>query len=353
MRTLDGGVSVYDVNRDFAELHDMPEVTGPVAIDAARDLLITISPIDSVLQLIELKEGDLVAESAVDLSTIGTAAALALGDRPDKLVVLGTAGIAEIALNKAAANRVEIQQGQNVDSVLFGLVLSDTNTAPQYESLPDLSTREDTSLVLPAPAALEGRDEANGAVDAQGDQFVIVQVGPAANGTATIGIHGTVQYTPNRDFFGTDHVPVVLHDGRDVTGTIQLPITVTPQSDPPTDIIVEGDPISENLEPVAPVAQIDVIDVDLNDNHIITLEDGRFMEQNGQIIFINGQLDFETEPLISISVTVTDSEDGESIERVITLRVADENDPDHSHFTHRRLGRRECTGRHGDRRTDR
>ncbi len=321
VRTFGGGVSVHDVNQDFATLHSLPDVTGPVAIDDPRDLLMTISPIDAMLRLIDMRDGALIADLALDASIIGQVSSLAIGDRPDAIVVLGAAGVTEVALNKAAANRVQVQGGQDLDSILFGVSLSDSNNAPGYDSLPGLTTTEDVTLAEPAPKALEG------ARDPESDQFVLIQRGPAENGVATLSVLGAVNYRPNDDFSGVDMVPVVLHDGRDVSAEISLPINVTAIPDPPFDIDVSGDPIPENILPGRPIADIEIIDVDVERNHEIVIDDGRFAVINGEIVFVRGHIDFETSPTIELTIDVHDPEANSSITRLVTFLVKDENDP--------------------------
>ena len=321
MRTSDGGVSVHDVNQDFATLHTFVDVTGPVAIDGARDLLMTISPIDAMLRLIDLNDGKLIADMAVDLSNIGQAVSLAIGDRPDAIVVLGATGMAEISLNKAVANRVKIQDGQSVDSVMFGLTLRGFNSPPEYQSLPDLATPEDVTLALAAPGALLGSAGQLGATDRDGDSFVLIQLGPAVNGVAQLTLDGQVSYTPNDDFFGEDRVPVLLHDGRDASAALDLPIVVTPVPDPPTDVDVTPRPIPDNIFPGHPVGDIEIIDVDLRDDHVIFIDDERFEVRDGKIIFVGGDLDFQFEPLIPIEIEVTDPDTDTTIVEALTLSV--------------------------------
>ena len=52
VRTVEGGVRVHDVDANFAAIHTLDGVTGPVAIDGSRDLLVTISPDEAMLKLI-------------------------------------------------------------------------------------------------------------------------------------------------------------------------------------------------------------------------------------------------------------------------------------------------------------
>ncbi|MCG8652287.1 MAG: dockerin type I domain-containing protein, partial [Pirellulales bacterium] len=327
LRTFEGGVSIHDVDQNFATLHNFSDITGPVAIDGARDLLMAISPVDAMLRMINIRDGSLIADLAVDLSSIGQVASLAVGNRPDAIVVLGAAGMTEIALNKAAANRVRIEGGQDVDAVLFGVALNGSNTAPAYQTLPELVTAEDTGFSKPAPAALLGQPGFPGAIDAQGDSFLLIQTGPASQGSAALTFQGAITYTPNQNFFGTDTVPVVLHDGRDVSGEFDLEIQVTPTSDPPIDIRVEDAVVPESILPGTAVTEIEVVDFDLEDNHLIQIHDGRFEVQNGQIIFVRGEIDFESEPLITLDIYVTDPDTNTEIDKVVTLTVEDDNDP--------------------------
>lgn len=327
MRTFDGGVSVHDVNQDFATLHNFDDITGPVAIDGARDLLMTISPVDAMLRLIDLKGGQLIADLAVDLSSIGQAVSLAVGDKADAIVVLGAAGMTEISLNKAVANRVRIEDGQSVDSVLFGVTLNGSNSAPQYQSLPELETPEDITLAQAAPAALLGSGGQQGATDAEGDSFVLIQLGAAANGVAHVALDGAINYSPNDDFFGNDHVPVLLHDGRDVSATTELQIVVSAVPDPPSDIDITPRPIPDNIFPGHPVGDIDIVDVDLLDNHVIFINDERFEVRDGKIIFVGGDLDWEFESRIPIEVEVTDPETDTILVEALTLSVVNPDAP--------------------------
>ncbi len=321
LRTISGGVSVHDVNQDFATLHALPDVDGPVAIDGSRDLLVTVSPVDAMLRLIDIRNGGLIADLALDTSIIGQVSALAIGDRADAIVMLGAAGVTEVALNKASSKTVQVNGDQNIDSVLFGVSLADQNNAPDYESFPVLSTMEDTRLIEVAPTAL------NGAIDLENDEFVLIQESNAANGEAVLSLRGDVDYTPNDNFSGIDRVMVRLHDGRSLSDPIALPIQVIGTPDPPIDIDVSDDPIPENIRPRRPVADIEVIDVDLDHNHVITLNDGRFEVINGEIVFVRGHIDFEGEPFIILDIDIHDEEAGETIYRTATFRVQDENDP--------------------------
>lgn len=325
LRTADGGVSVHDVNDNFQQLDVISGTIDAVMIDPSRDLLIAYDNDLSALQVISLRDAARIATLPLDLSAIGDVVTLASGSQPDSFVVLGSTGIHEIQLSRPAAHRVTIVGGLDADPISFGVLVIGANTPPGYEELPTLSVDEDSTLSLGTGATLVG------SVDAEDSNYVLVQQAPAANGIATLNIDGSIQYVPDDDFFGTDTVTVVLHDGQDVSDPIVLNIDVRPMPDSPTDVIVEIDPIPENAPIGLPVGGIRIVDVD-GGGHVIEVDDPRFGPMpNGNggidIVILTGPIDFETEPLIPLGITVTDSDTSDVIERNVTLRITDANDP--------------------------
>ncbi|MGF1522503.1 MAG: Ig-like domain-containing protein [Leptolyngbyaceae cyanobacterium] len=61
--------------------------------------------------------------------------------------------------------------------------------------------------------------------DAEGDDLSVTEVGEAVNGTVAIDAEGTVTYTPNADFVGTDSFTYTVSDG-DLTDTETVSVTV-------------------------------------------------------------------------------------------------------------------------------
>ncbi|GAA5506197.1 Ig-like domain-containing protein [Novipirellula caenicola] len=326
LRQTDGGVSVVDANADFASLHSFPDMTGPISLDGARDLLMTVSPLDPVLRVVDLRDGSVIADQAIDLSTIGDIAAIDHKGKPDAITVLGSAGVIEVSLRRDNSHHVKIVDDQDADPIRFALFVDGDNTAPSYENLPSLTTNEDQTLQLAAPGARIG------AQDIENDHFVIVQHGTASHGTVEIAVDGSVLYTPNPDFFGTDSVSVTIHDGVTESEPIDLLITVAPVADPPVDVIFHFDPIPEALAIGAPIGLIEVIDVDGIKNHVIQIDDHRFqIDDHGMLIFIGGVngegLNFEVEPWIPLTVSVTDPEFDIELVSYPAVIVTDSNDP--------------------------
>lgn len=322
-RNANGGVNIYDVDANFATLHTLNNVDGPVAIDGPRELLLSLSPVDTALRLINLRDGALIADFALELSSIGAVASLALDPnsdhRSDSMAVLGAAGIAEIALDRSTAHEVTIADGIAPTPLLFGVAHQGDNDAPEYEKVPRFQTNEDTTLIRSAPAALEV------SFDANLDEFVLVQLTDASNGTVTARVDGSLVYTPDPNFNGLDSFEVLLHDGRDASDPYEIKINVLPVPDPPDGVIIDLPPISELVLDGAPIGTIEVIDVD-GGGHTIAIDDDRFGIRGNDIIFMGGDIDFINEPTINLTISVTDPETGEVIEEIYAASVREETD---------------------------
>ncbi|MDT8326987.1 MAG: Hint domain-containing protein [Roseovarius sp.] len=79
--------------------------------------------------------------------------------------------------------------------------------------------------------------------DVDGDTLRVDSVGPASNGTTAINADGTLAYTPNAGFSGTDTFDYTVTDDNGGTDTATVTVTVTVGTAPPTrDGIVDGTP---------------------------------------------------------------------------------------------------------------
>ena len=76
--------------------------------------------------------------------------------------------------------------------------------------------------------------------DPNGDEITLDVVNSPENGTAVINPNGTVDYTPNTDFFGTDIFTYEISDpaGNTATGTVS--VNVLSVNDAPTDVALSS-----------------------------------------------------------------------------------------------------------------
>ncbi len=119
---------------------------------------------------------------------------------------------------------------------------------------------------------------------------------------------------------------MLLHDGRDVSAEVTLNIVVNSVPDSPTDVDINIPPVPEDIVPGEVIGDIEIIDAD-GPGHTIFIDDPRFGNRGEEIIFIDGDIDFETEPVIPITITVTDTETNDVIEEIVSVTIRDANDP--------------------------
>ncbi|MGP6086026.1 Hint domain-containing protein [Antarctobacter jejuensis] len=135
------------------------------------------------------------------------------------------------------ANGGESQQGVTISDIFFDTI--DANAPP------DAVDDTDTTLVA-TPVTLDPRDNDS---DPDGDPLTVTGITPPTNGTADLNPDGTVTYTPNAGFTGTDTFTYTITDGTD-TDTANITITVedgVPRID--TDVF-PVDPADQPLDPL-------------------------------------------------------------------------------------------------------
>jgi len=89
------------------------------------------------------------------------------------------------------------------------------------------TTDEDTTLVIAAPGIL-GNDS-----DADGDALIASPVSGLSNGSAVVGADGSISYTPDANFHGTDSFTYVVNDGTVDSNIATVTITVNSVNDAP------------------------------------------------------------------------------------------------------------------------
>ena len=77
--------------------------------------------------------------------------------------------------------------------------------------------------------------------DGDGDALALVEASAPAHGTARLTDAGTVEYTPEPDFHGSDRFTYTVGDGSGLTAQAAVAVTVQPVNDPPQALDDAGD----------------------------------------------------------------------------------------------------------------
>jgi hypothetical protein len=191
--------------------------------------------------VVGLADGGFMATWA---STIGDGSSLGVyGSTFDSA---GTRIGAELLINQTqtGAQRTTQSQGQGLTQLINGRVVAvwdgqgpgdtdgvfqraysiDVNDAPNAVN-DSASVNEDGV----ADIAVRGND-----TDADGHALTITAVSNPPNGTATINANGTIRYTPDPNFNGSDSFTYTVSDGFGGTDTATVTVTVNPVDDLPS-----------------------------------------------------------------------------------------------------------------------
>ncbi|MEM1039943.1 MAG: tandem-95 repeat protein [Pseudomonadota bacterium] len=183
------------------------------------------------------------------------------------------------------------------------------------------STGEDT--------AIASIDVLSAASDVDGDALSVQPGSPSAlNGSVIVNGDGTLQYTPNANFQGSDTISYTVEDGNggSVPGTVD--VTVTPQNDPPTP---NTPPAATTAEDTA-IASINVLAVATDpEGDALSIAPGSVSAVNGSVV-INGDDTLQYTPNAdfngtdTITYTVQDTNGGTAVGS-LTVNVTPVNDP--------------------------
>ncbi|WP_415920388.1 Ig-like domain-containing protein [Tateyamaria sp. SN6-1] len=193
------------------------------------------------------------------------------------------------------------------------------NVAPQGDApvtVDDTATTDEDTPVTIDPLANDS--------DPDGDPLEISGTPVAENGTVTVNPDGTIEYTPNENFNGTDTITYIAEDpeGNQTEGTIT--VTVDPVNDAPDAV----NDVAETDEET-PVT-IDVLDNDTDvDGDDLTITAASVPSEQGTVDIVNNELvftpaeDFFGEATISYSIE--DGNGGTDVAEV-TVTVNNVND---------------------------
>ena len=210
-----GGTSIATVTVSVADVNDAPITAGAIGNQTNLDAQVISLPVAGAFSD---PDGDTLSYTA-----IGLPAGLTID--PATGVISGTIDNSASQVNGGSYTiEVTASDGRG-GSVISSFTWDVANPAPVAEN-DTATTDEDTAVNIPVLA---------NDVDPDGDDLTVTEA-EAGNGTVVINADGSLLYTPNADFNGTDTIVYNISDGEGGISTASVDITVTPVNDAPTTV---------------------------------------------------------------------------------------------------------------------
>ena len=196
------------------------------------------------------------------------------------------------------------------------------------------TTQEGTSIEI---------DVLNNDVDPDGDTLSVTGIAtPPASGTAVVNANGTITYTPNDGFVGTDSFTYTISDGRGGTDTASVTVDVEatqPLNDPPvaTDDAATGetgtplviDLLGNDTDPNGDALELVGINgqpVSVGD--VLMLMGGTVTIQAGGVVSVEADPDFVGDVVFDYQVSDGEFVDDGKATATFTAPVAPEPEPE-------------------------
>jgi large repetitive protein len=188
-----------------------------------------------------------------------------------------------------------------------------TNPAPTATN--DVATTAEDTPVIIAPLVND--------TDPDGDPLRIT-VATASNGSVVINANGTLSYTPNTNFTGTDTIVYTISDGNGGFSTAAITVTVTPVNDPPVAVNDVARTSEDTSVRVAVLANDSDIDGDPLTVTAATAPNGTVVINPDGTITYTPRANFNGTD--TITYTISDGKGGTST-ATVTVTVDPVNDP--------------------------
>jgi large repetitive protein len=210
-----GGTSTATITVAVADVNDVPVTSGSIGNQTNLDSQIINLPVAGAFSD---PDGD-----ALTYTAAGLPAGLTIN--PTTGVISGTIDNSASQVNGGVYSITVTASDGRGGTVTQTFSWSVTNPAPGAVN-DAATTNEDTPVAIPVLA--------NDA-DPDGDPLTVTQAS-AGNGTVVILPNGTLQYTPNPNFNGTDTILYTITDSEGGVSTASVSITVNPVNDTPTTV---------------------------------------------------------------------------------------------------------------------
>jgi VCBS repeat-containing protein len=239
-----GGSDTAEVTIDITPVNDAPTIKGNPAAIVFQDFPYDFTPVANDA------EGDPLTFSILNKPNWASfdSSTGQLSGTPDNDDVGKSTGIV-----------ITVSDGALSASLpAFDLIVVNVNDPPTAVA-DAYRVSEDNTLNVAAPGVLANDS------DIDGDMLSVILVSNALNGSVTMNVNGSFNYSPNLDFNGVDSFSYKANDGQIESNTASVTITVDSVNDPPTanndtevtlqnasvtiDIIANDDDVDGTIDP--------------------------------------------------------------------------------------------------------
>ncbi|WP_415686423.1 Ig-like domain-containing protein [Gillisia hiemivivida] len=206
---------------------------------------------------------------------------------------------------------------EGFDTATVSITVNPINDAP-------IAVDDSASVNEDTPVTISVLDNDS---DVDGDDLTVVSTTSPSNGTVVINENGTITYTPNDNFIGSDSFEYTISDGNGGTDTATVTITVNPINDAP----IANDDVAE-VDEDNPVT-ISVLDNDSDvDGDDLTVIDTTNPDNGTVVINENGTITYTPNDNFngsdSFEYTISDGNGGTDTATVtITVNPVDDSPP--------------------------
>jgi len=234
---MSGGVAeTATISVNVAAINDAPAHTVPVAQTTDEDTSKTITGVS----VVDVDSTSLTTTLTVAHGTLGVVAgggATIAGNGSDTVTISGTA--AQINAAVATITYVPVADFNGSDSMSVstsdGSATTNSSVALTVAAVADIvadsvATSEDTVVSF---NPITGLNEVGGADNFDSAGRVLTAVGSPSHGVVTFAADGTITYTPDTNYNGSDSFQYTVTSGG-VTETATITVNVAPVNDAPT-----------------------------------------------------------------------------------------------------------------------
>lgn len=313
-----GGINVFSLTNSEIVLEAiLADANGPVSADSLDGRIITgSSSSESEIIVWDSEHWTILGRANTsDSASITQIIADRFGDR---VFAATNDGMYAVDLDLEVFPSVALTSEHSIAHQELGVRLVKENSLPVVSDSSPRVTVEDQID--------EFESDLLGVQDPDGDALWFSVQTPPSNGQLQVDDTGWT-YLPAANFNGKDQAILRVHDGISYS-ELQLEWEVLAVNDPPLDVLQQIPELAEDTAEGQTVGFLSIVDPDADAAYRITTSDSRFEVRDGQIIFIGGNLDFESESEIAFQIRAVDLENSaHQIESEVSIALLDINEP--------------------------